>query len=166
LVPSLAPAPTADPNASPGPGALALPVVYDRRSSDAGLGLGSMIDPISLDAGYRIAGLTPADVGSTASALAVVLDDDNGFTLSSGPAGWVAQFGFYAPTVRKVTVIPTQVRDLRSALYQCGEAKVAWVRLVSDISENHIVTVTLRQAAGAASSAACGAGLPGLPRVG
>ena len=144
LVPSLAPAPTADPNASPGPGALALPVVFDRRSSDAGLGLGSLIDPISLDAGYRIAGLTPADVGSNAPALAGVLDDDNGFTLSSGPAGWVAQFGFYAPTVRKVTVIPTQVRDLREALYQWGEAKVAWVRLVSDISENHIDTVTLR----------------------
>ena len=56
----------------------------------------------------------------------------------------MAQFGFYAPTVRKVTVIPTQVRDLREALYQWGEAKVAWVRLVSDISENHIDTVTLR----------------------
>jgi hypothetical protein len=119
-------------------------VVYDRRSSDAGLGLGSVIDPISLDAGYRIASLTPADVGSNAPALAVVVDDDNGFTLSSGPAGWVAQFGFYAPTVRKVTVIPTQVRDLRSLLYQWGEAKVAWVRLVSDIGENHINTVTFR----------------------
>ncbi len=144
LVASLAPPPIADPNASPGPGALALPVVYDRRAADAGLVLGSVVDPINLDAGYRIAGLKPSDVGSSAAALAVVLDDDNGFTLSAVPAGWVAQFGFYAPTVRKVTVIPTQVRDLRSALYEWGEGKVAWVRLVSDVSENHINTVTLR----------------------
>jgi hypothetical protein len=144
LIPSLEPAPSADPNASPGSGALALPVVYDRRSEDAGLDLGSVIDPVNLDAGYRIAGLKPIDVGSNATALAVVLDDDNGFTLSSVPTGWVAQFGFYAPTVRQVTVIPTQVRDLRSALYQWGEAKVAWVRLVSDVSQNHVDTVTLR----------------------
>ncbi len=71
LVPSLAPAPTADPAATSRPGALGLPVVFDRRASDAGLGLGGIIDPINLDAGYRLAGLTPADVGSTASALAV-----------------------------------------------------------------------------------------------
>ncbi len=144
LIPSLAPAPSADPNASPGTGALALPVVFDRRSEDAGLDLGGVIDPVNLDAGFRIAGLKPVDVGSNATALAVVLDDDNGFTLSSVPTGWVAQFGFYAPTVRQVTVIPTQVRDLRSALYEWGEGKVAWVRLVSDVSQNHVDTVTLR----------------------
>ena len=92
-------------------------------------------------AGYRIAGLTPADVGSTAPALAVILDDNYGYTLSSVPVGWVAQFGFYTPTIRKVTVIPTQVRDLRSALAHWGESKVAWIRLVSDISEDHTDTV-------------------------
>ncbi|MGZ6273424.1 MAG: cell division protein FtsQ/DivIB [Candidatus Limnocylindrales bacterium] len=144
LIPSLAPAPSADPNASPGTGALALPVVFDRRSEDAGLDLGGVIDPVNLDAGFRIAGLQPVDVGSNATALAVVLDDDNGFTLSSVPTGWVAQFGFYAPTVRQVTVIPIQVRDLRSALYKWGEANVVWVRLVSDVSQNRIDTVTLR----------------------
>ncbi|HEY1169476.1 MAG TPA: FtsQ-type POTRA domain-containing protein [Candidatus Limnocylindrales bacterium] len=137
LVPSLAPAPTADPAATSRPGALGLPVVFDRRASDAGLGLGGIIDPINLDAGYRLAGLMPADVGSTASALAVILDDGHGFTVSSVPTGWVAQFGFYTPTVRKVTVIPAQVRDLRSILGYAGEAKVAWVFLVSDVSADH-----------------------------
>lgn len=112
-------------------------MVFDRRASDAGLGLGGIIDPINLDAGYRLAGLTPADVGSTASALAVILDDGHGFTVSSVPTGWVAQFGFYTPTVRKVTVIPAQVRDLRSILGYAGEAKVAWVFLVSDVSSDH-----------------------------
>jgi hypothetical protein len=144
VVPSLAPAPTTDPAATFRPGALGLPVVFDRRASDARLGLGAIIDSISLDAGYRLAGLTPADVGSTASSLAVVLDDDHGFTLSSVPSGWVAQFGFYTPTVRKDTVIPGQVRDLRSILGYAGETKVAWVFLVSDVSPDHSDTYVPR----------------------
>jgi hypothetical protein len=143
-VPSLAPAPTPDPAATSGPGAVGLPVVFDRRASDAGLGLGDIVDPINLDAGYRLAGLTPADIGSSAPGLAVVVDDDHGFTLSSVPSAWVAEFGFYAPTVRKVTVIPGQVRDLRSTLGKWGESKVAWVILVSDVSSSHSDTLILR----------------------
>ena len=142
-MPSLAPAP-ADPVATSGPAALGLPVVFDRRASDAGLGLGGIVDPINLDAGYRLAGISPADVGSKSPTLAVVVDDVHGFTLSSVPSGWVAEFGFYAPTVRKVTVIPEQVRDLRSMLVYYGEAHVAWVRLVADVSQDHVNTYIRR----------------------
>jgi hypothetical protein len=138
--PSLLPAPTADPNAAPGPGAVAVPVVYDRTAADAGLGLGGYVDPTSLDAGFRLAGLSPADVGSGASGLTVVLDDEHGFTLSSGPDGWVAQFGFYTATLRKDTVIPEQVRTLRSLLIAEGEDHVAWVFLMGDLSDVHINT--------------------------
>ena len=144
LLPSLAPAPTADAAASSGPGALGLAVVYDRRAADAGMGLGSVVDPINLDAAYRLASVTPGDLDSSASSLAVVLDDDHGFTVSSVPTGWVAEFGFYTPTARQDTVIPVQVRDLRSALANWGESKVAWVYLVSDVSDNHDDTVILR----------------------
>jgi len=140
IVPSLQAAPTEDSGAVSGPLSLALSLVYDRRSIDANLTLGGVIDPVNLDAGFRLAGLTPADVGSTATALAVVLDDEHGFSLSSVPPGWVAQFGFYAPNVRKVTVIPDQVRVLRSMFAQFGEAKVFWVFLVSDISSDHVST--------------------------
>jgi cell division septation protein DedD len=144
LLPSFAPPPTPDPAATSGPGALGLPAVFDRRASDAGLGLGSIVDPINLDAGYRLAFLTPSDVGSSTPSLAVVVDDSHGFTVSSVPPAWVAEFGFYAPTARKDTIIPTQVRDLRSALAHWGEAKVAWVYLVSDVSSDHTDTVVLR----------------------
>lgn len=137
LVPSLAPLPTAELGASSGPGALSLPVVLDRRASDVGMGLGGIVDPINLDAGYRLAGLTPAEVGSKSLALAVVLDDIHGFTVSSVPSGWVAEFGFYAPTVRKTSVIPGQVQGLKSILAYAGEARVAWVFLVSDVSDSH-----------------------------
>jgi hypothetical protein len=140
LLPSLAPAPTADPSASSGPAAMGLPVVFDRRTAEAGLGLGGVIDPVSLDAGYRLAGLTPKQVGSNGPSLTVVIDDNYGFTVSSVPAGWVAQFGFYAPTVRETTIIPEQVRDLRSLLARYGETHVAWVWLVSDVSNNHYNT--------------------------
>jgi hypothetical protein len=138
--PSLLPAPTADPNAAPGPGAVAAPVVYDRSAADRDLGLGGYVDITSLDAGFRLAGLSPADVGSGAPGLTVVLDDQHGFTLSSGPDGWVAQFGFYTATLRKDTVIPEQVRTLRSLLLAKGEDHVAWVFLMGDLSDVHINT--------------------------
>jgi hypothetical protein len=138
--PSLLPVPTADPSATAGPQAVNLPAVYDRRAADADLTLGDVIDPIALDAAYRLASLIPTDVGSQAPSLDVVLDDQFGFTLSSGPDGWVADFGFYTETLRKDTVIPTQVRDLRSLLLNYGENHVAWVWLVADIADNHVDT--------------------------
>lgn len=138
--PSLLPVPTADPAATAGPQVVSLPTVYDRRADDADLTLGDVIDPIALDAAYRLAGITPADVGSDAPSLNVVLDDQFGFTLTSGPDGWVADFGFYTETLRKDTVIPTQVRDLRSLLLNYGEQHVAWVWLVADIADNHVNT--------------------------
>lgn len=143
-VPSLLPVPTADPAATAGPQVVNLPAVYDRRADDADLSLGDVVDPITLDAAYRLAGITPADVGSQASSLDIVVDDQYGFTLSSGPNGWVADFGFYTETLRKDTVIPEQVRDLRSLLLQYGESHVAWVFLVADIADNHIDTYIAR----------------------
>jgi hypothetical protein len=129
------------PAASAGKGGQHLPIVFDRRASDAGLGLGDSIDPVNLDAGYRIAGLVPADLDSEATSLGVVVDDQHGFTLSPQPPSWVAEFGFYAPTVRKTEIIPLQVQHLRSALWSWGESHVAWIRLVADVSENHVDTV-------------------------
>jgi hypothetical protein len=144
FVPSIAPPPGPAESLSPGPQAQHLPMVFDRRAADQKLELGDAIDPVTLDAGYRIGGLTPQEVGSSAGSLAVVVDDVRGFTLSPVPAAWVAEFGFYAPTVRKTTVIPHQVRDLSAALAQWGESHIAWIRLVADVSEKHSNTVIPR----------------------
>ncbi len=135
--PSLAPVPTPNPATTRGPNALSLPVVYDRRAVSQNWGLGSRVDSINLDAGYRLGSLKPADVGSAGSQLTVVLDDDHGFTVRPVPAAWVAEFGFYTPNRRKETVIPTQVRDLGLLLARYGENHVAWVWLVADISDAH-----------------------------
>ena len=143
-LPSLLPVPTAEPAASAGPQVVDLPAVYDRRADDADLSLGDVVDPIALDAAYRLASLTPTDVGSEATSLGVIVDDKYGFTLSSGPNGWVADFGFYTETLRKDSVIPDQVRDLRSMLLHYGENHVAWVFLVADIADNRIDTYIAR----------------------
>ncbi|MBA3234358.1 MAG: FtsQ-type POTRA domain-containing protein [Chloroflexi bacterium] len=107
--------------------AAGLPVIDDRRlastgtpgsdeprSAAAGLGIGSQLDPIDLDAATRLASLEPADVGSSAVSLAVVVTDANGFVLDARPNGWTAVFGFYTMSLRSTEIIAGQVRLLRS----------------------------------------------------
>ena len=93
----------------------------DARASDAPaplarVDIGSVLDAVDFDAATRLASLRPADVGSGAAGLHVTIDDDHGFTVDTGPAGWTATFGFYTPTIRKTDLIPGQVRLLRSLL--------------------------------------------------
>ena len=93
-----------------------LPVVDDGRAASAGLIAGSTLDPVDLDAATRLASLVPADVGSSATGLSIVLTDENGFLVRSDPRGWTAVFGIYTPTIRTPDLIPEQVRLLRSLL--------------------------------------------------
>jgi cell division septal protein FtsQ len=100
----------------PGAATAGLPVVDDGRSASAGLIAGSTLDPVDLDAATRLASLVPADVGSQANGLSIVLTDENGFLLRSDPRAWTAVFGIYTPTIRTPDLIPEQVRLLRSLL--------------------------------------------------
>lgn len=93
-----------------------LPVVDDRRAASTFLGVGSTLDPVSLDAALRIGSLTPADVGSAAARLEIRVDDSDGFTVTARPVGWTAVFGFYTPTLRTTDLVPGQVRLLRSLI--------------------------------------------------
>ncbi len=148
--PSLAPVPTALPTPSlaipsvperdPAAG-LPLPVVVDRMAADANLKLGDYVDPTWLDAAYRVANLTPAEIGSTADRLVTTIDDRYGLTLAPAAGGWVADFGVYTLNLRKPDVVPLQVRALRSlflassiqGVAQPIEAHVAWVWLMGDV---------------------------------
>jgi len=107
--------------------------VDDARLDGAGLGVGSTLDPVTLDAALRLASLTPADVGSGARSLVLRLDDRDGFTLRTRPASWAAVFGFYTPTLRTTELVPGQVRLLRSILAG-REATVQRVVLADDRS--------------------------------
>ncbi len=64
-----------------GAAAEGLPIVTDRRTSGSPAGVGGRLDAIDLDVATRLLPLLPADVGSTAPALLVGVDDADGWTL-------------------------------------------------------------------------------------
>jgi len=101
---------------TPPAGVAALPVVEDRRAASAGLSIGGHLESVDLDAATRLASLVPADVGSEASGLSVIVGDANGFIVRARPQGWSAVFGFYTLSLRTPDLIPGQVRLLRSLL--------------------------------------------------
>lgn len=119
-------------DASPTEAVQGLPVLADHRESATDLHVGATLDPVDLDAATRLGSIVPADVGSTATSLAVSVDDDNGFVVKSVPDGWTATFGYYTPSLRQPTLVPDQVRALRSVMAQVGEAKLATVILAGD----------------------------------
>jgi len=115
---------------SPAARALAagLPTVDDRRApaaqggdvaSEVGpiLAVGGRVGPMELDVATRLLSLRPADVGSAAGALAVRLDDQDGWTVRpASDRPWTAIFGFYSATLRPADLIPEQARLLRSLM--------------------------------------------------
>jgi cell division septal protein FtsQ len=125
---------------TPAPGdAASLPRLEDRRASAAGLTVGSRLEPVDLDAATRIGSLKPADVGSSAPTLRLLVTDQNGFVVRSGAeGGWTAIFGFYTPTLRTPALIPGQVRLLRSKLAEAGESTIERVVLASDTDGTYI----------------------------
>ena len=94
-----------------------LPRVEDGRVLAPGPAVGDLVDPLDLDVATRLLAVTPADVGSSAVGLSVAVDDEDGWTLTPGARNpWTAVFGFYGPEIRVPTMIPEQVRLLRSLL--------------------------------------------------
>ncbi len=45
--------------------------------------------------------------------------------MTSGADSWIATFGIYTPTLRPPTIVPEQVRLLRSILVERGDIEVA-----------------------------------------
>lgn len=117
-----------------------LRVIDDRRATSSSLAIGARLDPVDIDAATRLGSLAPADVGSAAVALTIVLDDERGFTVASEPAAWTATFGFYTPTLRTPELVPGQVRLLRSLIARVGEGRIATI-LLADTTNG---TYTLR----------------------
>lgn len=115
------------------PAVAALRVIQDTRTSAASLAVGSTLDPIDLDVATRLGSLKPADLGSTATDLTLTVGDATGFVVSSGPDGWLATFGIYTPTLRPPSIVPDQVRLLKSILIERGEGNVARVDLARTI---------------------------------
>lgn len=93
-----------------------LPVIDDSRAEAATLEVGDRLDPVVLDAARRLGALVPADVGSVARRLLVTISDATGFVVGTSPESWIAVFGLYTPSARPTSIVPGQVRLLRSLL--------------------------------------------------
>ena len=92
-----------------------LPTITDARTA-AAVNVGSSINPVAFDAATRLGSLTPASVASAANGLVVTLTDDQGFTIKAVPGLWTAVFGFYTTSLRPPSIIPDQVRLLKSLI--------------------------------------------------
>lgn len=115
--------------------------VEDRRTgADDQLSIGARLDPVDLDVATRLASLMPSDVGSAAPRLRVRITDDDGFVVFV-EKGWSATFGFYSPATRPTSIIPGQVRLLRSFL-SGKEATVARVILASETDGTYVPLAT------------------------
>jgi len=124
----------------------ALPIVNDSRTTAASLGIGMRLDTVDLDAAFRLASLTPAQIGSGAAALTVAVTDENGFVVSSGPKGWEAIFGFYGVSLRTTALIPGQVQLLKTLLVG-RESTVKTVILADDREGTYIPKATPKPSA-------------------
>ena len=117
--------------ASDGSASGTLPTVADTRPGSAGLGVGSVLDAVDLDAATRLASLTPGDLGSVADSLLITVTEATGFVVGTLPRSWVAVFGLYTPSIRTPAMISGQVRLLRSLLAD-SEGSIAKVILADE----------------------------------
>jgi hypothetical protein len=98
------------------PAIAGLPTIVDQRASASGLAIRSVLDPVDVDAATRLGSLQPEQIGSHADALRVMVNDMNGFTVSSGANGWLAVFGKYGLSQRTTDLIPGEVQLLTALL--------------------------------------------------
>lgn len=110
----------------------AAPLLHDDRVPSPLLTV-RQLTPTELDVATRLASLAPEDLGTGATALTLRLLSDFGFVVqAAGPLiEWSAVFGIYSATIRPTSMIPGQVRLLRSLLAG-RETRIGWVILADD----------------------------------
>ena len=106
-----------------------LPLITDLRAGEP-LIAGGSVSASDLDIATRLASLTLADLGSSATRLSIEVDPQYGFLLRAEGEGfaWNAVFGIYSATIRPPEMVPGQVRLLRSLLAG-RERKIGWIIL-------------------------------------
>ncbi len=129
---------------APLPAGVAL--VDDRRGGPStALTVGSRLDPVDLDVATRLGSITPADIGSNADRLRVLVTNADGFVVKVD-GGWTAVFGFYSPATRSTDMIPGQVVLLRSLLAG-REGTLARIVLASETGGTYIPKATPKASA-------------------
>ena len=108
------------------------PLLHDDRTPSL-LAANNVLTATELDVATRLVTLTPSDLGTAATSLTFRLLSDFGFVVeAAGPSiEWNAVFGIYSVTIRPTSMIPGQVRLLRSLLAG-RETRIGWVILADD----------------------------------
>jgi cell division septal protein FtsQ len=106
-----------------------LPVLDDLRSQlPTEMAVGGQLESTDLAAMLQLLALQPAALESGATALAVSVDDEDGYVITGEPFGWRAVFGQYTQTLRPPDMIARQVQCLSSLLAE-GEEEIAAIYL-------------------------------------
>ena len=113
-------------------GLAGVPSVHDDRAVARLMAIGDRIPEELLAATMRIVAVDPALLGSTATDLAVRLDDEFGFRLVAADAGWEAAFGVYGTDPRESAAeaaarLERQVTAVRTLFATRQEAEIGWV---------------------------------------
>jgi hypothetical protein len=110
----------------------AAPLLFDDRTPSP-LPTVGQLTTTELDVATRLASLMPEDLGTAATTLTLRLLSDFGFVVeAAGPSiEWSAVFGIYSATIRPTSMIPGQVRLLRSLLAG-RESRIGWVILADE----------------------------------
>jgi hypothetical protein len=77
--------------------------------------MGGRLDPLDLEVARLLGAVTPAQLGSVVTTLAISVDDVDGWVIWA-PGGWKAIFGHYTPDLHRTEDIPQQVQCLASLL--------------------------------------------------
>lgn len=117
----------AQPGSGTDPAEPALPVIADERADQPAIKAGTRLDALDLETARLLGALAPDQLGSSAHALAVSVDDTDGWVLTAD-SGWRAIFGHYTPVLHTTAEIPQQVQCLRSLLIN-REAQTATITL-------------------------------------
>lgn len=109
-----------------------VPAVVDERSAGRRLHIGDRIPAAVLETTMRVVALDPAALGSSATHLAVRLDDEFGFRLVSAEAGWEVALGVYGTDPREsgteaAARLEKQVTAVRTLFASRPEADIGWV---------------------------------------
>ncbi|MDH4334712.1 MAG: FtsQ-type POTRA domain-containing protein [Chloroflexota bacterium] len=109
-----------------------LPQVDDRRTASRNIIVGDRIEASRFVTAVHLAALDPATMGSAATRLSVLLDDESGFTLAARSQGWSAVFGLYEPDLTADPAlldqrIADQVAAIRTLFGAETEGGVSWI---------------------------------------
>lgn len=109
-----------------------LPHIVDERTSSRLLTAGDQVPGTLLATALRLAALDPTALGSTASLLAVRLDDEFGFRVAANEPGWELALGVYGMDPSETDAaaaarLERQVTAVRTLFASRPEAEISWV---------------------------------------